>query len=408
MAAKDDTGSGRPEMTDEDRLAANLQQGHDHLTSGELDPAYDLLDEAITIARDLDDTSAEASACGLLAQVCLRMDRRDEADRHATAALQIALARRDTEAAEHFKVLQANARSTPDAIEMSTSFGDGRAALEAGNLDEARTKLERALELAKELGHGVAEAAACHLLARVRHGQGDKGEALDLARLALELATKQDDDQAVQMCRDLVKQIESSDDEAPGGLAGELYKGQTALASGDVEEGIAILERVCVEAQAAGEPVPEASACGLLAQAYIELDRQDDAKRSAERAAKLAEDLDHEGAAAEFRMLADMAAASEETKDLARGIEAGTKALEAGKLEQAVEALKPALALALEQDSDVAITLTSGLLATTLLALGRREDAAAHARRAREVSEKRGEEESVRHFDELLAQIEGD
>jgi tetratricopeptide (TPR) repeat protein len=144
----------------------------------------------------------------------------------------------------------------------------------------------------------------------------------------------------------------------------------------------------------------------MLAQAYLETDRPDEAGVRAARAAELAEAVGQPEAAAELRMLADMAGASAETHELARRMHEATIALDGGRHQEALESLEAALGLAKKGNNDVAEALASGLLARALAHLGRRDEARRHARRARQISASRGEAESVAHFDALLAEIE--
>lgn len=406
-----DDEKGRPALTREDRLAVSLGRGQELLRAGQAEAASAELEEALSLARELDDSRSEASCLGLLCQACLRLGRRDEAERHGRAGLRIAEVLRDAEAARHLEGLVATCRAGDEAIELSTTFGDGRAALEEGDAARAAPLLEKALHLAREAGHAAAEAASTHLLARAKLELGEREEAARLAAEALDLARKAGDDRAAAVCEELVALVASGaacpiPDLTAGSLAAELHEGQTALATGEIARGIEVLERVRVRACGEGQKVPEAAASGLLAQAYIEQERFEEAAARAIEAAAIAEGLGEPEAAAEFRMLADMAGASREAHDLARAIHKGATALEKGRPGDAIAPLQTGIGLAEGQGNEVAEALARGVMTRALLALGRRAEAKAHASRCLAIARSRGESESVAHFEALCASIE--
>jgi tetratricopeptide (TPR) repeat protein len=379
--------------------------GHAELVAGRSAEAADKLEEGLAIARRLGDDGAEAEALGYLAQAYLRLEAGDEAARCASEALAIAKARGDRAAAEHFRTLLLTARSSPAELEMSTSFGDGRSALLAGEVERAIPLLERALELADEVGHEVAAGASTQLLAEAFHAAGRLSDAERLLSRAKELARVLGDEAALARAEELGAKMRDEEEPLEAGIAAALEWGQKALAEGDIEQGIRLLERARDQARAEGQEIPEASAAGLLAQAYLEADRRDEAIASATRALALAESVGHEGAIADFRGLLEITKASPESHALAKAIQQGSMALEIGELAFASEKLELALELAKKTKQVVAEALASGLLATLASKQGDQERAIVHTRRALEISEARGEVGAVEHFRKLLAEL---
>ena len=400
------TDGERPALTKEDELAMAIHRGGQELTSGRAREASDLLEEAVLLARQMGDDLAEAEASGLLAQAYLRLDLRDEAARCASDAYEIAQARDDQAAMEHFQQLLKVAESSVEELEMATAFGDGRAALQGNDFTRASERLGRALELAEELDQQVIAGAALQLLAQSEHAQDHGDEARRLAGRAVEVAEAVEDQDAVDRARQLLSQLDEDDAPAVVGVANELKWGQEALADGDFERGVRHLERAREQAIDEGEVVPEASACGMLAQVYLELDRREEAAERARRALEIAESLDHE-AAADFRSLLAAAESSPEAHELAKSLQLGAMALETGQLEMADQKLQRAGELAKGEQNEVAEALAIGMLARVKLQLDRREEAAELARRALEISRRRGEEAAITHFQSLLDEIEG-
>lgn len=395
----------RPPMTEEDELAVAIERGHGELASGRPKEAAEILEDAQFVARRLGDDGAEAEISGYLAQAYLRLEMCDEAARCASEALAIAKARGDGDAAKHFQNLLLTARSSPEELEMSTAFGDGRTALFEGDSGRAIPRLERALELAGELGHRVAAGASAQLLAEAYHDAGRSDDAAKQLDHALELATTLGDEQAVARAKELKARMESEGSPLESGIVAELKWGQEALAEGEFEKGIRHLEQARDQARAESQGVPEASACGMLAQALLELDRRDEAIVEAERALELATEIGQESAIADFRSLLEVAKASPESHALAKAIQQGTLALEVGELDLAIERLTLAHELALKTGQVVAEALASGQLATIYSKKGERELALQHAKRALEISESRDEPKAAEHFRKLVSEL---
>jgi tetratricopeptide (TPR) repeat protein len=400
-AVRDDDGA-RPPQTGQDQLAALIHRGHHHLTQGEAQEAADALEDAVILARDVGQEKEEAEAAGLLAQAYLRLGLPDEAAREAQAALTIAQARQDQAAAQHFEQLLLTARSSPDELEMSTAFGDGRNALQQGQPERAVELLEKALALAEKVGHRVAQAASTQLLAQAYHGADEQEKALEFGTRALEQAQACGDEQAAARATELLQQIQTDDQPAVAGLQAELEWGQTALTQGDMDRGIRHLTRAKELAQEQGQKIPEASACGLLAQAYLEQGQREDAAEQARQALAIAQRIGHEEAARDFQMLLTAAEADEQSTNLASQLHQGAAALERGEHQAALKFLDGALAIAKDTSHDVAEALACGLLAKTHAALGQQQEATAYATRAMEISRERGEDHAVNRFKDLL------
>jgi tetratricopeptide (TPR) repeat protein len=400
----DEYPGGRPPLTEEDELAVALQRGRDAFAAGRLDDAQDALDDALYLARKLGDEAGEASACGLLAQISIRRDEPEEAARLAEAALGIALARHDEAAARHFQGLVATARSSPQEREMSVAFGDGRQAVLDGDAARAAPRLERALALARELGHRVAEGAASQLLAQACLRLGRRAEAETLAASAEEIATALGDDEAAARARALL-----SEDEAGSPvhetIQVDLERGREALERGELENGISLLERARDLARAAGEVVPEAGACALLAQAFIGSGRRTEAIDAASRALEVARSLGQDDVATHFEALLEAARADDESHAMAQALDLASLALESGRSGEAVPLLRETLALAEQRSHSVAEATVRGLLARALSGLDQPEEAALHAVRALEICRERGDDRACAHLEALLAEI---
>jgi tetratricopeptide (TPR) repeat protein len=392
-------------MTEEDHLSVALQQGRAALSAGMHELAADFLEEALSLARSLGDDLAEASTSGLLSQVYLRLDQPEEAARLAEDALNIASARHDDDAARHFQGLLMIARATPDERQMSTAFGDGRQALIDDEPERALPLLERALELATTLGRQVARSAAHLLLAQTLLKLGRRDEAVTHATEGKNLAEAQGDAEAVQRAAELIEAIES-DEPSDQGIQSEIEWGKEALTQGDLDRGIRHLERARDQAQKLNEPIPEAAASGLLAQAFIEAGRRDEAEASARHALGIAESLGHHEAAEAFQGLVQAAAASEESHSLTQELHLGSVALESGDPDKALSHLELALEQSVQSSHEVAEALACGLLARAHHSLGHRDEALGLARRALEISERRGEEKATTHFQELIETFE--
>lgn len=405
--AADAGETGRPSLTEEDELAVGLRKGHEALEEGQLQEAADLLDDALFLARKLGDEPGEASACGLLAQVFLRLDEPEEAARHAESAVQIAQARNDEQAAHHFQGLLITARSGPEERRMSTTFGDGRAAVQNEDPQRAVPLLEEALSLAQKSEHQVAEGATRQFLAQAYLALDRREEAADMAAKSLEIAKALNDVQAVELASKLVQTIESGA-VAPTetDLEAALETGKSALMEGKLEDAVEHLEFVRRQARQAGELVPEAGACGLLAQVFIETGQRDGAVEHAKRALEIAEQLGNEEVAESFRALLHVADASAENHAMANEIQEATRTLRAGNPDEAIAHLQTALQIALDHDNVVGEALARGLLAQAHHKLGNREDAMANAKRAREIFAECGDEEATDHFEEILTDQE--
>lgn len=405
----DSSKTDRPALTEEDELALALSKGQEELAAGQAQAAADRLEDAVTLARRLGDEVGEAEAGGLLAQAYLRLDLREEAARQASEALEIARARRDEEAARHLEGLLQIAMSSPEETEMSIAFGDGREALLRGDAEQAVTHLERSLKLAKDLGHRVAEGASTQLLAQAYLETGEQDRAETLAEQAKEVSEALGDAEATHRAQQLKEQAEAlSQPSCPveEGIAAELRNGQSALSDGDMERGVSHLERARDLAIEQGEVIPEASASGMLAQAYIELGRREDAIAHATRALAIAEELGHEEAARDFRELLEVASTDPEHLALARELHLGATALAVDDGDNAIVHLEDALNSARKLGETVSEIMAAGLLARAYVGRRRHDEAAQLARSALELIKKRGDTKAERHFVELLAEIE--
>lgn len=395
--------TGRPGLTAEDELAVSLARGRDELNGGRPAQAVGHLEDAVGLSRALGDEVGEAEAAGLLAQAWLRLDRLDDATHQARRGLELARSRGDEDAARSFEALLHVIRSSPEDRALNVAFGDGRAALTAGDLSRAAHHLGLARDLALRSGRRVVEAAAVQLLAQTRLEDGDPEAAAGLAEEARALAEELGDAEAARRASEVAERARASCPIDPGG--DDLEQGKAALTAGELERGIATLERARDAARALGHAAREASASGLLAQAYFEVDRADDAIAHARRALDIAEALGEPDAAQSFRELLDVVSADPRRLALARQLQSGADALAAGDRAAATTALEAALDRARELAHEPSEATAAGLLARVYLELDRRPEAAALARRGLEIARARGEDAAVSVFEELLKKI---
>jgi tetratricopeptide (TPR) repeat protein len=396
-------GTGRPGLTEEDELALALSRGRDALVGGRASEAAELLEDATRLAQGLGDGVAEAEAAGMLAQARLRLGEIEEAGRLAERGRALARACGDEAAERSFGALLDVVRSGPQDRELNIAFGDGRAALVAGDLARAAERLGLARELARSVGRPVAETAATLLLAQTRLEGGDAGAAIDLAEEARALAEAAGDDRAASRALEIVERARNG--AGPIDAADDLEQGMLALTSGDVERGIALLERARDGARAAGEAAREASASGALAQAYVEVDRCEEAVVHARRGLEIAESLGEADAARSFRELVDIASAGPERHALARALHRGAETMASGDSSGAATAFEDAQRQARALAHEASEATACGLLAQVYLDLGRRADAEAAVRRGLDLSRASGDEAAVSFFEKILEKI---
>jgi tetratricopeptide (TPR) repeat protein len=198
------------------------------------------------------------------------------------------------------------------------------------------------------------------------------------------------------------------DTELEAHLEAQLRLGVEALKAGEIPRAIELLSPVALQARAADLPGFEASACGMLAQAYPLTGQKDDALPYARRALEIAELLEDEGAANHFRQV--VAALSTEdgaADDFDARVRAALKQAQDGDPLGAVRALiqlaewaKGAAALGPEASARI-------LLGQILLANDQKDLAVAELNQAVAIAEKLGDQDTAARIRDLLAGGEG-
>jgi tetratricopeptide (TPR) repeat protein len=203
-----------------------------------------------------------------------------------------------------------------------------------GDVALAAAIFERALEEARAQGSPHALARTLLMAAWVPYGRHELDQAHDLFREALELVRAADRDDAWAECRALVGLAAVASPRAPEG------------------EALALAEEALAIAEAAGQAFSEAIAHQAIGASLRRLLRLDEAREHADRSVRTFREL---GARWELAgALGDRGATARAT----------------GRLEEAVEDLREALALCRELSEQALVTWTGAELARTLAATG--------------------------------------
>lgn len=243
---------------------------------GNIDGARDAVATAIELAeaaQDLESLQHYRSLGHQLAAIALDSDALEQVLDRAMEALD----RGDTNAAEtdlRTVLIAAIGNQQPD-LEATARGMIAQAMLMRGAPDEARPHLERAMELAREMGDPGAEGHFTALLAAA-----SSAEAADRYRRQGDVA-KQADDAATQAGR--------------------------ALEAGDWENAVALLGAIADEARDIDALEAEATLRGLLTQAWLMGGKRAEAVANAKRAVELAEKAGAREAADAFRSMLQLA-----------------------------------------------------------------------------------------------------
>ncbi len=177
--------------------------------------------------------------------------------------------------------------------------------------------------------------------------------------------------------------------------------GRAALANGDLGRARARFNAAVEAAVAGSAPGPEASACGFLAQTFLQADDGEKAVQYAQRAYDIASRLGDSGATAHFASVLDQAEryAHPDAQRMRSLFEAGSALLAQGEPSQAVGSLEQAAELAQARDEARYEAHARAMLAQSRLLLGNASGALPEAERAATLAKELGE-------DGLVDQIE--
>lgn len=243
---------------------------------GRIVEAREEAEKAIWLASDLGDSESRSHYEGLLRQldvIGMSDDAVDQAFERASQARDVG----DVATAEselNTVLIAALAHLRVD-LEASARGMLAETLLMRGAVAEAKTHLERAQEIAREIAD---EDAAAHFGAVLESIDTEDGA--DRYRHEADVARRSDEVQK---------------------LAGQ------AMEAGDFEQAVSLLQPVAQEAQALGALASEASLRGMLAQAHLLSSHRKDAEIEARRALEIAEQLGAKDAADGFRQILQLA-----------------------------------------------------------------------------------------------------
>jgi tetratricopeptide (TPR) repeat protein len=190
-------------------------------------------------------------------------------------------------------------------------------------------------------------------------------------------------------------------------LDAQLRLGVEALKAGEITRAIELLSPVALQARAADMPGFEASACGMLAQAYPLTGNKDEALPYARRALEIAETLGDEGAAAHFRKVVSALDEGADADDFDTRVRAALTQAQSGDPVGAARALLQLAAWAKQAGAPGPEASARILLGQILLANGQRELGVSELEQALAIAEKLGDEETAARIRDLLAGGDG-
>lgn len=270
LLARPDKLPDVPEMLARGILATALA------AQGRIDAAREQCERAIWLASDLGDHESRAHYEGLLQQLNV-VGMSDDAIEQAFGRASLARDRGDAAAAEselNTVLIAALAHLRVD-LEASARGMLAETLLMRGAVAEAKTHLERSLEIARELAD---EDAARHFEAIL--GTLATSDGADQYRREADIAKRTDEAQK--------------------------HAGQ-AMEAGDFDLAVSLLEPLAREAAAAQALASEASLRGMMAQAYLLMNKRKEAEPAARRALEIAEKLGAKEAAEGFRQILQLA-----------------------------------------------------------------------------------------------------
>lgn len=192
------------------------------------------------------------------------------------------------------------------------------------------------------------------------------------------------------------------DSELEATLEAQLGLGVEALKAGDIARAIDLLSPVALQARAAELPGLEASACGMLAQAYPLTGRKDEGLPHARRALEIAEEVGDEGATAHFRKVVSALSEGAEGDDFDARVRGALKQAQDGDPLGAVRQLIQLAAWAKEAGALGPEASARILLGQILLANKQRDLAVAELSQAVAIAEKLGDLGTAARIRELL------
>ena len=310
---------------------------------------------------------------------------------------------------------------------LNSHLNAGVKAMDAGMFDQALDSLTDALNRARTLEDSAGEMLALGLLAPALGKLGRGEEALKAATKALALSQDHGDDAGRAHYEGLVARLSSSDDaeeEANKALTDEeidlaFERAGQALTLGQGKEAVAVLTPLMAAADQSGLKEIEASAAGMLAQAYVMEGYNHKAWELATHAVVLAKSLGEPQAVAHFQQLADALSGKEDGKAGAllaenqlvatiaeRCAQAGA-ALDDDRAEEAVTILKDAADEARQAGIHESEATVRGFLAQALLMAGDRDSAQAEAKEAIRLAQELGDKEAEKNFQDVLKMASG-
>lgn len=259
-----------PEMLAQGILATALA------AMARVEEAREACERAIWLASDVGDLESREHYQGLLQQldiIGMGDDAIDQAFERAGQAREIG----DAEAAEKElrMILIAALSNLRVDLEASARGMLAETLLMRGEVDEAKSHLGRALEIAEQIADEGAKAHFEAVLESIRTEAGASSY-----RLEAEIAKRTDEVQ---------------------------QKAGKAMETGDFASAIALLEPVARDAAEVGALASEASLRGMLAQSHLLASERKDAELEARRALEIAEQLGAKEAAEGFQQLLQLA-----------------------------------------------------------------------------------------------------
>jgi tetratricopeptide (TPR) repeat protein len=199
---------------------------------------------------------------------------------------------------------------------IETSLKAAVKALQAGQPDTALDSLARALDRAKEKDDGEALMLVYGLLAPTFRDLGQREKAIKCAQKAVDLAAEHGDAEGRAHYQGLVDTLSGEDETGSGPeldskpltedeVSLAFDRAEQALTLSQPEVAVQVLTPLVASAKDMGDKEVEASAAGMLAQAYLMLGYGEKAWELAKYALVIAKSMDDPEAVAHFQALAD-------------------------------------------------------------------------------------------------------